>query len=549
MLPVAAATQTCPANIGFENGFLSGWQCFAGIFKPLQQEFLFTETLPLKNRHKIIENTATPELDHYGLFPVTPPNSSNFSVKLGNDSAGGQAERISYSFTIPANRNDYSIIYYYALVFQTPDHQPHEQPRFTSRVFNVTDSSYIDCASFEYVSTVGLPGFQESTVEHDVYFKPWAPISINLSGYAGKSIRLEFTSYDCTIGGHFGYAYIDVNENCHAPVIGNFVCEVADSVVLKAPPGFNYYNWFTPNYTRVGFGPTLTLKPVPARGTQFLLEIVPYTGLGCRDTVSTVISDPTIPLNLLAADSVAACEDKGVNLTLPAITAGSSPGLFLEYFTDVNLESHVPYPRKVSVAGTYYIQATNIEGCQAMEPIEVVLEGKPLMVITDPVAINAPNTVDLTDAFITNGSLPGLTFTYWRDDKATSSLQSPQAVKQGGTYFIKGTSDVGCSNVKPVKVTILPPPEPEVKIPNAFSPNNDGVNDMFRIEVGGGYSVSRFTIYNRWGGLLFSAGTNQWDGRSNGKDMPVGTYYWVMESIEPNSGKKVLHRGSVTLLR
>jgi gliding motility-associated-like protein len=437
------------------------------------------------------------------------------------------------------------------LVFETPDHLPQEQPRFTSRVYNVTDGHYIDCASFEYVSTLGLPGFEESTVMHDVYFKPWAPISINLSGHAGKVIRLEFTSYDCTIGGHFGYAYIDVNENCHAPVLGNYVCETTDSLVLKAPPGFNMYYWYTPDFSKlIGSGPTLILKPVPPVGTQFMLEIIPYNGLGCYDTLSTVISDPTIPLNLVVADSVSACEDKGVNLTLPAITAGSSGGLFFTYFTDVDASSHVPFPRKVSAAGTYYIQATNIEGCQAMQPLQVVLEGKPVMVITDPAAINAPNTVDITDPFITTGSLTGLSFTYWRDAQAASSLQNPQAVKQGGTYFIKGTSAGGCSNLKPVKVTILPPPEPVVKIPNAFSPNSDGVNDMFRIEVGGGYNVSRFTIYSRWGGLLFSSNnTKQWDGRSNGKDMPVGTYYWVLESIEPNSGKKVWHRGAVTLLR
>jgi gliding motility-associated-like protein len=549
VLFLAAAAQTCPDNIGFENGLFTGWQCFAGSFRPAENQFLMASTPPVSNRHNIIENSATPELDHYGKFPVTSPNSSNFSVKLGNDSAGAEAEGIRYTFTIPANRNDYSIIYYYALVFQTPDHLPHEQPRFTSRVYNVTDGHYIDCASFEYVSTLGLPGFEESTVMHDVYFKPWAPISINLSGYAGKQIRLEFTSYDCTIGGHFGYAYIDVNQNCHAPVTGNYVCEIADSIILKAPPGFNSYYWYTPDFTLIGSGPALTLKPVPPPGTQFMLEIIPYNGLGCYDTLSTVISNPTIPINLVVTDSLTACEDKGVNLTLPAVTAGSSAGLFLEYFTGVNAASHVPYPRKVIAGGTYYIQATNIEGCQAMQPVEVVLQGKPLMAITDPPPITAPDVVDITDAFITNGSLAGLIFTYWRDEQATSPLSNPQAVKQGGTYFIKGTSDAGCSNIKPVKVVVLPPAEPEVKIPNAFSPNNDGVNDMFRIEVGGGYNVSRFTVYNRWGGLVFSAGNSQWDGRANGKDLPLGTYYWVMESIEPNSGKKVWHRGSVTLLR
>ncbi|MFX8914776.1 hypothetical protein ABTM95_19250, partial [Acinetobacter baumannii] len=89
---------------------------------------------------------------------------------------------------------------------------------------------YVDCPSFSFVASGNLPGFQLSNIGSDVYFKPWSPVSIKLVGYAGKTIRLEFTTNDCTKGGHFGYAYLDVNENCTSPIDGNVYCNGAEQL-------------------------------------------------------------------------------------------------------------------------------------------------------------------------------------------------------------------------------------------------------------------------------------------------------------------------------
>ncbi len=73
-------------------------------------------------------------VDPYGGFPVNCPNGSGYSIRLGNNSGGGQAEGISYEFTIPANENSYSLIYHYAVVFQAPNHRENEQPRMEIEV-------------------------------------------------------------------------------------------------------------------------------------------------------------------------------------------------------------------------------------------------------------------------------------------------------------------------------------------------------------------------------------------------------------------------------
>ncbi len=96
-----------------------------------------------------------------------------------------------------------------------------------------------------------------------------------------------------------------------------------------------------------------------------------------------------------------------------------------------------------------------------------------------------------------------------------------------------------------------------VYIPNAFSPNGDGINDVMKIYTGPGVAqVSYFHIYDRWGEQLYSdlnflpadSYLEGWDGRFNGKDMNTGVYVYLAEVIFVD-GTVLLYRGDVTLIR
>lgn len=110
-------------------------------------------------------------------------------------------------------------------------------------------------------------------------------------------------------------------------------------------------------------------------------------------------------------------------------------------------------------------------------------------------------------------------------------------------YLVQVTSGDGCTASDRVKVTLLK----QIKVPNAFSPNNDGINDKWEILYLDSYPGCEVEVFNRYGQPVFrSVGYDKaWDGTRNGTPLPVGTYYWI---INPKNGRQAL-TGSVTIIR
>ena len=191
----------CPPNIDFEMGDFTNWQCWSGITYVIGTKNVIDLTpdpAPLPGRHTMMSAFPGNGRDAFGLFPVNCPNGSGHSIKLGNTSGGHQAEGVSYTFTIPAGQNTYSLIYNYAVVFQGPVHEDYEQPRMVIDIRNLTDNQRIDCSSFDFfysTSSPTLPGFflsNSNTTGTPVWCKNWTATSIKLDGLAGKTIQLFF---------------------------------------------------------------------------------------------------------------------------------------------------------------------------------------------------------------------------------------------------------------------------------------------------------------------------------------------------------------------
>jgi gliding motility-associated-like protein len=549
----------CPPNIGFENGSFEGWVCSIGSIDPAGNISVSGAlNAPFTNRQTLISTAGS--VDKYGHFPTLCPNGSKYSVRLGNDINGKQAEQLSYTFKVPPGK-DYSLVFYCAVVLQNPAHAAYQQPKFTAHVFNVTDSKYIDCPSFDFIASYNIPGFKLSDVIPDadsttrnatpanVYYKDWTATTINLAGYAGKTVRLEFTTNDCTLGGHFGYAYIDINEECTQAITGNTYCAGQNSITLRAPAGFDNYTWFGSDITHsVGSGQTLTLSPPPPDQSKYGVLITPYPGLGCPDTIYTVVNRIDAKFTLKVADTVWGCQGAGADLTAASVTEGSTPGMTFTYFTNPETLLHIANPRGVNEPGIYYIKGTSPEGCTNILPVQVLLHEQPIITITDPLPLQYPQTIDLSTVFVPKS---GQTYSYYSDSKATIPLANYRNIGTNGKYYIKAVNGYGCTTLTYTIVKVVPPPPYVISAPNVFTPNNDGINDYFSIKIDGFVSFGNVKIFNRYGQLLFTAKSTYdlWDGNYNGHPLPAGTYYWVFEGTDQYYRNKVKKAASISIAR
>jgi len=297
----------CPPNIDFRLGNFTNWECRTGNVGTLAGTNTLTwfSFQPDPSRHQLIAPTNT-ELDEYGMFPKRSPNSTSYSVRLGNNLGGHEAEAIFYTFTIPANVTKFSLLYNYAIVLQNPGHRAEEQPRFRARIVDEETETEVNCVSFDFTASGTLPGFQP-TPGGDAVYKDWTPVSVDLSSYAGKTIRLEFITSDCVFQEHFGYAYVNISSVCNGSITGSLYCQGDSVTTLTAPFGFQQYRWFSDDSftqeisTQQQIPINIATTPV---GSVLPVIISPYTGYGCVDTLYAIIGQSQKPPSMAGPDQV-----------------------------------------------------------------------------------------------------------------------------------------------------------------------------------------------------------------------------------------------------
>lgn len=115
-------------------------------------------------------------------------------------------------------------------------------------------------------------------------------------------------------------------------------------------------------------------------------------------------------------------------------------------------------------------------------------------------------------------------------------------------YHVKMETDQGCSRNDSIKVRYFS--GPDIYVPNAFTPNGDGKNDIFRLIPVGMKQIFFFRIFNRYGQLIFSDAQylKGWNGSVNGQPSPVGTYVWEIKGMDFNN-HSIFKRGVVSLIR
>jgi gliding motility-associated-like protein len=112
-------------------------------------------------------------------------------------------------------------------------------------------------------------------------------------------------------------------------------------------------------------------------------------------------------------------------------------------------------------------------------------------------------------------------------------------------FFLSVTNTDGCTNNESVQIKVYSP----LEMPSAFTPNNDGLNDVFRIPPGVLLKLAEFSVYDRWGNKIFTTTdiTKGWDGQFAGKSFNTGSFVYVISGVL--EGKKIFLTDSFTLIR
>jgi gliding motility-associated-like protein len=201
---------------------------------------------------------------------------------------------------------------------------------------------------------------------------------------------------------------------------------------------------------------------------------------------------------------------------------------------------------KASGLGTFtinYVFTANVTGCTYATSFQVAVNATPMVSLPSAYTVLEGGEVTLTPvSSISNGSM-----TYkWvpsaglSQNNIANPIASPSA---NTTYTLTVTSDKGCTAAAQVLVSVLKAPV----VPNAFTPNGDGINDTWDIKYINTYPNAAVAVFNRYGTqVYFSYGyPAPWDGKYKGADLPAGTYYYL---ITPGSGRKPIP-GFVAIIR
>lgn len=246
--------------------------------------------------------------------------------------------------------------------------------------------------------------------------------------------------------------------------------------------------------------------------------------LGCDSIITTNLTVIPLPEPDLG-------DDRGICIGDTVIL---DPGNFATYIWQDSSTNSIFL---TNTTGHYWVKVSNIYGCTASDEMNILR--------IDPLPANflRPDT-SLCRGNVLQLSAPGFNKYLWSTGETNASI----FVRTPGVYLLQVVDENDCKGTDSVNILFYDCKD--VWIPNAFTPDNNGINDIFKPEFPAPVTEYRMRIYNRPGQLMFET-TNPlkgWDGRYQGTGQPVGVYVYVV-TFKDIDGRDVMKKGIVTLVR
>jgi gliding motility-associated-like protein len=363
--------QSACFNADFEDNSFQNWTGYYGSCCGIN-----TPNVGFTAQHTIMTPGIDPVVQPCFNLSVVPPGA-NFSARVGDGTGtGAQAARLQYNFNITPQSN--MIIVKYAVVLEDPLHSVSQQPRFEAQLYD-SGGNPIPCTFYQVAASSGVPGFQSCG---SIRYKDWTTFGVDVSGYMGQSITLDVATGDCSLGGHFGYAY--VSAECTTLNLSAVYCQNGNnnSATLTAPDGFSNYVWSDPvTGQQLGNGQVVTLQNI----TQDSVTCTITSANGCVANLTTEVLPAEVITQIIDTNvcfgnsTIITNLTTTINSTIDSIFWQSNDGY---YTNDINFEHVFPQP------GQWQIEmiAFNSEGCS--DTIQTVVD-----VFEIPVAVfNNTNT-------------------------------------------------------------------------------------------------------------------------------------------------------------
>lgn len=317
------------------------------------------------------------------------------------------------------------------------------------------------------------------------------------------------------------------------------LCEGA-RVTLHAASPATAYTW-SPS---TGLSDAAISDPVLTASTTQQYTVTATTG-PCQAQASVLVTVLPAPVAAAGPD-ISLCYGKSVSLNgSGGVTYAWTPATWLD-----NAQLAAPTVEDPVSTITYHLSVTGADGCTSLNPAAVTVAVSPPAEIfagdDTTVAIGEPLQLQAVD--VNNTGFTGYSWTP-ADGLNNPAIANPVAVLQNDeTYTVTAWSDAGCEATGFVKVKVYA--GPAIYVPNAFTPNGDGHNDILRAIPVGIAQFRFFRIYNRYGQLVFSTSdaAKGWDGYLVGQLQGPATFVWAAEGVD-YQGKVLARKGTVVLVR
>jgi gliding motility-associated-like protein len=282
--------------------------------------------------------------------------------------------------------------------------------------------------------------------------------------------------------------------------------------------------------------------------TEGVYSVSRYNTNGCLQVISDgievkVVVNPIAPL--LTADKLLFCFGDSVVLN----ATSTFP---VQWYKDGIQIPSINNRFVAKQGGTYAAIAVNQNGCRSTFSESIVLNMVDLPV-TPVLSIIGTSKFCKDESRLLKVVIPnGLTVNWYKNNTLINNYSKDTLrVNDAAEYTVKYMNTSGCLSLVSNKIiTEIGCNNTNIYVPDVFSPNGDGINDVVKAVCVGIAKLKFFKIYNRWGNILFETTEESkgWDGRFRGQIQPSDSYIWLVEGIDTN-GKEIRKTGTLNLIK